>query len=141
MTPVVVDASVAMKWFVPEPLSAEAVRLLDGSFELIAPDLLFPEFGNILWKKITRGEIRAAEGPKILAALERVPFVVASSLPLLEPALEIAVATRRTVYDALYLAVAVSRDCALVTADDRMARALAGRPLAAHVHPLARPLA
>jgi predicted nucleic acid-binding protein len=140
LTAVVVDASVAMKWFVPEELSAEAVRLLDGSLELIAPDLLWPEFGNTLWKKLMRAEIVATEAAEILAALGKVPLVVISSSLLLAAALEIAVATRRTVYDALYLAAAVSRDCPLVTADDRMVRALSGGPLAPHVHSLSRPL-
>ena len=138
MTPVVVDASVAMKWFVPEGLSPEAVRLLDGGFELMAPDLLFPEFGNVLWKKISRREIPPAEGPAILAGLGKIPFVVIAAAPLLEAALEIALATRRTVYDSLYVAAAVSRDCTLVTADDRLVRAFAGGPLAPHVRSLSQ---
>jgi predicted nucleic acid-binding protein len=36
---VVVDASVTIKWFVPEPLSDEADRLLGGGDALFAPDL------------------------------------------------------------------------------------------------------
>lgn len=136
MTAIVVDASVAMKWLVPEDLSEEAVRLLDGSFDLLAPDLLFPECGNVLWKKVIRGELSAAEAQPILAELARAPLLVVPSRPLLEVALPIALDTRRTVYDALYLAVAVLKDCALVTADERFARALEGGPLAKHVRAL-----
>ena len=136
MTAVVVDSSVALKWFIPEVLSEQAERLLDGSFELLTPDLLFPEVGNILWKKITRGEIQAAEARDVLAALRRVPLVVVASSGLLDGALELALAYRRTVHDALYLALAVARDCAFVTADDRLARALADGPLARHVRGL-----
>jgi predicted nucleic acid-binding protein len=47
----VVDASVAVKWFVPEIYDAQALRLLSGSHQLVAPDLLYVEAGNILWKK------------------------------------------------------------------------------------------
>jgi predicted nucleic acid-binding protein len=43
----VVDASVAVKWFVPEIHSAEALRLLSSDCELLAPDLLPSELGNI----------------------------------------------------------------------------------------------
>jgi predicted nucleic acid-binding protein len=138
LTPVVVDASVAMKWFVPEGLSAEAVRLLDGDFELMAPDLLYPEFGNVLWEKISRGEIPRAEGAAILDGLGKIPFVVIAAPPLLEAALEIALATRRTVYDSLYVAAAVSRNCALVTADERLVHAFAGSALAPHVRSLSQ---
>ena len=51
-------------------------------------------------------------------------------------ALEIAIAYRRTVYDSLYIALAVARDSILVTADDKLANALSGGPLAAHVRSL-----
>jgi predicted nucleic acid-binding protein len=136
LTPVVVDASVALKWFVPEVSSAEAARLLDGSFELWAPDLLFPEFGNILWKKIARGEIGRNEARDVAAALRRVPLGVCPSSGLLDAALEIAIAYQRTVYDALYIALAVARGCALVTADARLARALSQGPLARQVRAL-----
>jgi predicted nucleic acid-binding protein len=51
MTRLVVDASVAAKWLVTEPLSDRALALLGGANELIAPDLLLPEVGNILWKQ------------------------------------------------------------------------------------------
>ena len=136
MTAVVVGSSVALKWFIPEVLSEQAESLLDGSLELLTPDLLFPEVGNILWKKIARGEIQAGEAREVLAALRRVPLVVVASSGLLEGALEIAVAYQRTVYDALYLALAVAHDCAFVTADDRLARALAEGPLARHIRRL-----
>jgi predicted nucleic acid-binding protein len=133
---VVVDSSVALKWFVPEVLTGEAVSLLDAGVELLAPDLLYPEAGNILWKKVGRGEIEPRDARDILAALDRVPLSVVSSSLLVEAALEIALARRRTVYDALYVALAVARDSVFVTADDRLARAFRGGPLAAHVRAL-----
>ena len=136
MTPIVVDPSVALKWFVPEKLSDQAVRLLDGTHELVAPDLLIPECGNVLRTKIARKEIDVDEGRAILQALGRVPIRVVASGALVEGALEIALAVRTTVSDGLYVALAVARDCALVTADDRLARTFAGGPLAPTVRSL-----
>lgn len=137
MTPLVVDSSVAVKWFVPEALSEVAARLLEPGYDLTAPDLLVPEFGNVLWKKMRRNEIRRHEALEIVAALGEVPLTIVGSAALVAPALEIAAAYGRTVYDALYVALAVARDCALVTADERLAAALAGGPLARHVEALA----
>ena len=37
LTPIVVDSSVAMKWFVPEALSDQALRLLDGDHRAPRP--------------------------------------------------------------------------------------------------------
>ena len=44
------DASVATKWLVTENLSSEAVAILGSDAELVAPDLLPIEVGNVLWK-------------------------------------------------------------------------------------------
>jgi predicted nucleic acid-binding protein len=55
MDKIVVDSSVAIKWFVVEPFSTEAHRILDeyqtGTLTLLAPDLLYAEVGNVVWKK------------------------------------------------------------------------------------------
>lgn len=136
MTALVVDSSVAVKWFIPEVLSEQAARILDDSYELMAPDLLISEFANVLWKKIRRGEIETSEAREILAAFRRVPLEIHPGRELVEAALEIAVAQGRTAYDALYVALAVGQDCPLVTADDRLARAFATGPWAAHVRAL-----
>jgi predicted nucleic acid-binding protein len=125
-----------MKWFVPEPLTDRAERLLDGSCELLAPDLLVPECGNVVWKKVSRGELRIQEGRDVLAALAASPVRLVASGDLVEAALEIATAFRRSVYDALYVALAVARGCVLATADDQLARALSGSPLGEHVRSL-----
>ena len=137
MSAVVVDCAVAIKWFVPEELSAEAEGLLDGTRDLLAPDLLFAELGNVLWKKVSRQELTTAEARAVLSGISRVPLAVTPSRDLTEAALEIALAHGRTVYDAIYVALAVARDCALVTADERLVRALGGGPLARHVKSLA----
>lgn len=136
MTPVVVDSSVAIKWFVPEILSEQASRLLDGTFELLAPDLLIPECGNVLWKKVTRNELGLEDGRAILQGLIGAPVRMVGSQALAEAAFEVAVAFRRSVYDGMYVALAAAHDCMLITADDRLARALAGGPLAGNVRAL-----
>ena len=129
----VVDANVVAKWFVPERLSAEALQLLDGTHELATPDLVWSEVGNVLWKKTRAAELTRKEAAQIVRALDRCPLTVYPSRVLLEAALEIALQTKRSVYDSLYLALAVALECRVATADERLVHALAGGPLAAHV--------
>ena len=129
----VVDANVVAKWFVPEPLSDEAVRLLDDEHELASPDLLWPEVGNVVWKKSRAGQITPQEASRIVAALDTCPLTAFPSRLVLGGALEIAFGTGRSVYDSVYLALAVALECPLATADERLANALVGSPLARHV--------
>jgi predicted nucleic acid-binding protein len=133
MTRYVVDASVVAKWFIPEVHSDAALRILEDAADLLAPDLLVAELGNVLWKKVRLGELRALEGREILAAFEAAPLRIHPSSPLLELAFEIAITTRRSVYDCLYVALAASNDCRMITADRRLYRALRESPLASHL--------
>lgn len=133
MSSVVVDASVAMKWFVPEVHSAASAMWLDHGHDLLAPDLIFPEVGSILWKKVGRKELTAAEARRVLRAFERVGVRSQPSRELLQSALEIALGLGRTVYDGMYLSLAVHRDVAVVTADRKLYEAVARSSLRRHV--------
>jgi predicted nucleic acid-binding protein len=129
----VVDASVAIKWFLGEIHSEAATRLVDSSVQLSAPDLIGPEFGNILWKKIRRNEITRSDASRILAGFQAIDIEVYPSADLLPFALEIAAELDRTVYDSLYLALAIAQDCQLVSADQKFVSAVAASALSHRV--------
>jgi predicted nucleic acid-binding protein len=133
MKKVVVDASVALKWFVLEIHSAAAARLLDPAIVLSAPDLIGPEFGNTLWKKVRRAEITRGEADEILRAFGELPLEIHPSTVLLDAAFELALKLERSVYDCLYLALAVAEECVLITADGKFHSAVAETPLADYV--------
>ncbi|HVR44512.1 MAG TPA: type II toxin-antitoxin system VapC family toxin [Thermoanaerobaculia bacterium] len=136
----VVDASVAVKWFVPEIHSNAAARLLDPDIVLCAPDLIGPELANALWKKVRRGEITEAEADEILQAFEALPLETYASISLLRGAVQLAVALDRSAYDSLYLALAVANDCPLITADRKFYSTIAPSSLAAHIRWVEDPL-
>ena len=130
MSRVVVDASVAVKWFLPEIHSEAALRYLDGDYERVAPDLLYAEFGNVIWKRARRTELSDDEAREALRSLRLVPIEVHPAQPFLETAYEVARALDRTVYDALYLVLANAHKCPMVTADRRFYEAVINSPLA-----------
>lgn len=133
MSRYVVDASVAAKWFVPEVHSAAALRIFEGDHSLAVPDLFLSEFGNLLWRKVRLGDINRDEGREVLRALKLVPLDIVSSVPLLDPAFEIAVGLGRTLYDSVYVALAVLEDCPLVTADRALCRVVKATSFARNV--------
>jgi predicted nucleic acid-binding protein len=139
MKPLVVDASVAAKWFLPEPDAAAALRLLNGRHRLAAPDLIRSEFGNIIWKFQARGVLDAEEASDLIEHFLSMPLEIHDSTYLLAPALQIAIATHRTVYDSLYLALAMELDGTVVTADERWVNALINSPFTRFLRLLDRP--
>lgn len=114
---VVVDASVLVKWYVAEDHTDEAEQLADSRFEIHAPELLLPEFGNILWKKCRNDDLDEDVAISALASLRSHPIILHSNVRLVEPAFVGAQETVQSVYDWIYLSLAISLDCKFVTAD------------------------
>jgi predicted nucleic acid-binding protein len=132
----VVDASVVIKWFVPERGWESALRLRGKA--LLSPDLLLPEIGNILWKKVGRKQISMEDGHAILSAVARSEIEIhATTDPLLlDSALQIAHDADVSFYDSLYVSLAALEGPPLVTADNSLMRKLAKTPFASHVRSL-----
>ena len=116
----VIDASVAVKWVVPEPDSKHAECLLEHG--LVAPDLLFAECANVLWKKVRRGELTKGEADVAAQTLEQADLTIVSARAYVIRATAIAVELDHPAYDGIYLAVAEALQLRLVTADDRLIR-------------------
>jgi predicted nucleic acid-binding protein len=116
----VVDASVAVKWYLPEQHSEDAARLCHSGTVLEAPDLLHSEVGNALWKRVRRSELTRDQAGEIIAALSLMPIEIYPSRLLAAAAVQIACETDLTVYDSLYIATAMLTGSRLVTADRRV---------------------
>ncbi len=134
MTSVVVDASVAVKWCLPslrEELVAEAEELLASSrrdeVRFLVPDLFWVELANALWKAVRRAEISSDNAVSAMSFMRDLDIATLPSLDLAPQALNLAISHGRTVYDSLYVALAMQSDSELITADERLANALAAR--------------
>ncbi len=126
----VVDASVAVKWFVQEPLRDEARNLIQGNDPLCAPDILFAEIANVGWRLVTRGDVGRDQALGMVTQVgDRFSTIVSSSL-LCERAFEIALTLGHPAYDCMYLACAEVADAVVVTADRRFHAAAQGGPYA-----------
>ena len=140
MTTLVVDASVALKWVLPERHSSKALALLERADTLLAPDLILAEAGNTFWKRVARGEMEAREARAALAVFQRLPLKTHRHARLMSVALELALLTGCTVYDALYLALGLVRDVPVITADRPLFERIAASPLSDQIRWVGDPI-
>jgi predicted nucleic acid-binding protein len=113
----VVDAGVAFKWFVKEPLRQQALHLLDADRMLQAPDLILAEIAEIARLKLQRSEIVL---PQAQEAVRQAPMYFERLVPvqeLHERAFELSLKLQRPLAGCLYLACAEALKATLVTAD------------------------
>lgn len=116
----VIDASIAIKWFAPEPFHQEARALLSEKHERIAPDWIMAEVANVLWKQARQGIIETELATRILRILPSLIHLQAAA-PLAPIAYGIAREIDHPVYDCLYLALAKQYGGQLITADAKLA--------------------
>lgn len=129
----IVDASVAVKWLLPEEGSERAIALIEAGFDLYAPDLLVSEIGNVLWKRARANTIAKDAPQHLMTEFLGIRLHRIDSRNLATDALEIACRHDRSFYDSLYLALAQTIDGTLITADARFANALTATPHAARI--------
>ena len=114
----VIDASVAMKWFVEEDDSDKALLLVQST-EVIAPALIIGEVANGLWSKRHASDIDRKVAQRLIGELPQIFREIVQIEPLMQEAMSLAFELDHPVYDCIYLALARSRGIPLVTADKR----------------------
>lgn len=102
---IVVDASVAYKWYVAEQDTAAAWAVVAGSDAVIAPELVVVEVCNAAWKAQRKGEISAAQQARIAADITQAFDRLEPLGPFAARASAIAREIDQPVYDCFYLAL------------------------------------
>ena len=85
------------------------------------------------WKRVIRGEIEPAKAESIVSELLGVPMDMEPAVELVAAAMKIALQTRRSVYDAIYLALAIASGSPLVTGDRKLFEVINVGPFAAQI--------
>lgn len=121
-----VDCSVAAKWTLTEPGDVEASRLLDeqeaGRISLIAPELLLVEFASLISKRVRRKQLSVDQAHEMFWIIEHSDLKFFETRRLLGAALELALTSQMSAWDCVYLALAIERNCAMITDDRRLFR-------------------
>lgn len=130
----IVDASVALKWYLnDEPHAGEARALLNADEALVAPEIVIAEVCNAAWLGVRAKRIRDMQAQEIARSVANIFSALVSGSDLAERAMTIAIQLDHAAYDCFYLALAEARDAPMVTADQRLRRKVRGTPWAERV--------
>ena len=123
----VLDASVAVKWFVDEQGSEKARvlrdRYVEGQLDLAAPDLLKYEVANAL-RSHPIADFDRLSLAKALDAVENYQFLTTPSREAWSIAVELTYASDISAYDGIYIGLSKALKCPLITADEKLIKAL-----------------
>lgn len=130
-SPLVVDASVVIKWFAREEKTQEALSLLEalsaGRISVFAPDLILYEILNVLTRALGKSQPEIEDA---VLFLDELPWDLVPPTPVLLRDAAALAANRPslTAYDAAYVALALRKSAVLWTADKRLHHAV-GEPV------------
>ena len=120
MNPVVADASVVAKVILEEAGHDAARGVVAKAAPLLAPELIFSECANALWKRVHRGSMASVHALRALEGLWAVPLEPLSLRRLTPAALQLSLDLDHPIYDCYYLAAAIQDNCTLATADQHL---------------------
>lgn len=129
----VVDANVAIKWFVPQVDRTRALALQSSGDKLIAPTLLLSECAKAIWSHHRIGDISDRHARLALTALPTLFGKLFDDQSLAGTALDLAISIDHPPYDCFYLALAEREGAKLVTADQTFYDKLLKKRRAKHV--------
>ncbi len=128
----VLDASVLIKLFFEEEHSGHAERCVRAAGELHAPDLIWAEAANVIWKRHRCGDLTRQDAAAIAMHMIGLPLHIHPAADLVPDALSFAMRFDRTVYDGLYVVLAIKTNSAMISGDRRLVNALSGTPIEQH---------
>lgn len=132
----VLDASVAIKFYAPEPDTRAALAWVGREARFVVPDIFLVEVMQALLRHCREGRFRPNDLAVAVAELTKLVDVTASSADLMPAALSLALVLEHKLHDCMYLALAERLRCPLLTADGKLARKVmtAKLPLSIRLH-------
>lgn len=132
----VVDASVAVKWLLDEEDSGKAEALLsEFAFNLLAPDFIYHEVANAIWKNIKFGNLLPENGLKAINYfLNFTQLQTINSNDISAMALDMCIRfNHRSIYDFIYVSLAKQLNSVCITADKELYKKLRGTDYEQHI--------
>jgi predicted nucleic acid-binding protein len=127
-----IDTNIAVKLFIPDPLSAKAETLFRSlrqvQSQFFVPDLFYIELTNVLWKYVRANQYPADQVKVALQRIQALPLNVTATKDLMLDAIDLSLKHGISAYDAAYVALAQRMSVPLLTLDNKLFTALCSAP-------------
>ena len=125
MKTIVADTSALIRLYLPDgPLPEDFENHIDSAWQgetiIFIPEIALAEAAQVIWKKQQAGVLKENEADEVLSAFLDLPLEVVGHRDLLIDALSLARLNDLTVYDGLFLALAIKLRAELITADKKL---------------------
>ncbi len=107
----------------------QAIAALETVDQIVVPDSLFAELGNVIWQWIQFRQLPLQIGLDALQDAEALVDVIISSSQIRDVALKLAVEVSHSFYDTLFVAAAIQFDTQVLTYDRKLAAKFGDRVL------------
>jgi predicted nucleic acid-binding protein len=122
---IVIDASAALRWFIPAAPTASTYPIPETDQPLVAPDLFVAEIRNTALIQIRKKELDRDQAIAMVATIDSLMTGYFPMPDLAATAWSMALEFDHSPYDCFYIALARQLDTVVVTADRRMIRKFA----------------
>jgi predicted nucleic acid-binding protein len=85
---------------------------------MLAPQLIYAECANIVWKKVRRGEMTASEARVASTFIDEFSIETVGMAEIVPLAIDLSLRIDHPAYDCFYLALALLEECPMVTTDE-----------------------
>ena len=125
MKTIVADTSALIRLYLPDgPLPEDFEKHIDSAWQgetiIFIPEIALAETAQVIWKKQQAGVLAEDEADEVLSAFLDLPLEIVGHRDLLTDALSLARFNNLTVYDGLFLALAIKFKAELITADKKL---------------------
>ncbi len=129
----VIDASIAVKWFIWEDGTDKALNLLDYIVSFYVPSFFLMEIDSVITKKVRQRELQIEEASLKRKQFRNLPYKLIAYAHTENFAFDLSIQFPISLYDANYLAVAIDRDAKLYTADIHFYNAVLSTPFKKYI--------
>jgi predicted nucleic acid-binding protein len=98
----------------------QAIAALESADQIIVPDSLFAELGNVVWQWMQAQQISLSLGLEVMQDAEALVDLIIPSSSLRDLALELAFTASHPFYDTLFVAAAIQTETQVLTFDRRL---------------------